>query len=202
MPVGSVCSTAAKTRDIDEWKLPARLSRLLLHDGLLVGAGLDGRLYIMRPGESEFETRFVSRSSLNGIECIGEDRVLVAAGSDAIAIDLASSNAAPIPLSQERSVASSIAANSQVAIVGRGDGSVLKIEDSTTTRLGNFGAFAGAAHWDAKRGQFILGLSEWAHRCAGLSGNGKTRRQRRRDNHVRFALDPRRLGQQRRLANH
>ncbi|MCA9151303.1 MAG: protein kinase [Planctomycetales bacterium] len=145
---------------VGEWKLPVRLSGLLLKGGKVVGAGLDGKLYVMKLGEEGFQAHFISRSSLTNIGWLGEDSILVAASHDVLTINLAASGIATVALTQRRSVVSGLATGMQIGIVGRGDGVVLKVEDSLATLLDEFDASVSAVHWNQAGEHFLLGLSD------------------------------------------
>lgn len=147
-----------------EWKLAARQSKILFDDsdGAVIGAGLDGQLYRCRLSEAEYESWFISSSSLNGLVRVSDQFVGVLTSSAILQIDLRNPDTTPQELLRTRGIATSIANNGSGSLmVGNGDGrTTLHDLQGNVLNQRALGASVGQLVWDNAGERFLVGLAD------------------------------------------
>jgi serine/threonine protein kinase/WD40 repeat protein len=151
-------------RSIDKQQTNSRLAELIFSaDGeRLIGAGIDGSLYIVKPDEEEVSKRFVSQAGLQAVHQTSEYAVAVLASGTASSIDLRDPDSEPKSLFRGPAFASALAANGEGNLtVGSGDGVLTLLSpNEAPQQIAHLGSAVTDLEWFEGRQQFLVALSD------------------------------------------
>ena len=157
-----VDATSATLTSVANWRIPARLGAVTFdaQADQLVGAGLDGQLYLMR-AEQEPEAIRVSGSSVLGVIACPDGEVVARTAQGAV---VWSADQEPKEVISLPGGASALATGAAGWVaVGGGDGSLYLKQlhsDAAATVIAEYGAAVNDLKWMPQHQQFLVALSD------------------------------------------
>ncbi len=161
---------------LDKWQTKTRVASVTFTNNKdeIAGAGMDGKLYVVRANDETIVRKSVSESGLIQVAPASQassSTIIALSSNSAWSIDLSSKQDEENGEGQEKdseslvkcdAIASTIAFDdSGNLVVGAGDGSVLmRNGEEPATKVTQLGAAIADLHWSNERKQFLAALSD------------------------------------------